>query len=40
MLRKEASEGTELGLKVKETMEKGELVNDEIILELLKTRIS
>ena len=34
------NEGTEIGLKVKDTMEKGELVDDEIIIELLKNRIS
>lgn len=40
MLRAALKAGTELGLKVKAVMEKGELVSDEIILALVKERIS
>jgi adenylate kinase len=39
MLRKEAKLGTFLGNKVKPLMEKGELVPDQIILEVMKERI-
>ena len=40
MLRASVSKGTELGLKAKVLMEKGELVPDDLILDLLKDRIS
>lgn len=36
LLRKEISEGSELGLKVKSIMDKGDLVDDQTVLELLK----
>ena len=40
MLRASVSKGTELGLKAKVLMEKGELVPDGLILDLVKDRIS
>lgn len=40
MLRAAVKAGTELGLKARAVMEKGELVSDEIILALVKERIS
>ena len=40
LLREETSKGTPLGNSIKEDMEKGNLVSDEVILELLKNRIS
>ena len=40
MLRASVSKGTELGLKAKVLMEKGELVPDNLILDLVKDRIS
>ena len=40
MLRASVSKGTELGLKAKVLMEKGELVPDDLILDLVKVRIS
>jgi adenylate kinase len=40
LLRESVKQGTELGMKAKEFMEKGELVPDELIIELLKNRIS
>ena len=40
MLRASVSKGTELGLKAKVLMEKGELVPDDLILDLVKDRIS
>ena len=40
MLRSSVSKGTELGLKAKVLMEKGELVPDDLILDLVKDRIS
>ena len=40
MLRASVSKGTELGLKAKVLMEKGELVPDDLILHLVKDRIS
>lgn len=39
MLRASVSKGTELGLKAKVLMEKGELVPDDLILDLVKDRI-
>ena len=39
LLREEATKSTELGIKIKNIMENGALVNDEIITELLKNRI-
>lgn len=40
MLRAAVAAGSELGLKVKTIMESGSLVSDEIIIELVKDRIS
>ena len=40
MLRASVAKGTELGLKAKVLMEKGELVPDDLILDLVKDRIS
>jgi len=40
MLREHVKNGTELGLKAKEYMEKGQLVPDEIILGMVKERLS
>lgn len=40
MLRASVSKGTALGLKAKVLMEKGELVPDDLILDLVKDRIS
>ncbi|MBW2992590.1 adenylate kinase [Candidatus Woesearchaeota archaeon] len=40
LLREAVKEGTELGLKAKEYMDKGDLVPDELIIGLLKDRIS
>lgn len=40
LLRDEVSKETELGKKIKDDMEKGNLVTDEIITELLKKRIT
>lgn len=40
MLREHVGKGTELGLKAKEYMEKGQLVPDEIILGMVKERLS
>ena len=40
LLRDEISKKTELGLSIKEDMEKGKLVSDEIITTLLKKRIT
>lgn len=40
ILREEIKGGTELGNKVKTLIEKGELVSDEIIFEILRKRIS
>lgn len=40
MLREEAKKKTELGSKVKEIIERGELVSDEIMVEILKERIA
>ena len=40
MLRAAVSAGTELGLKAKQVMDAGELVSDELILGLVKERIS
>lgn len=39
MLRNAISAGTELGLKAKEVMDKGQLVSDEIVIGLVKERI-
>ena len=39
MLRAAVKAGSELGLKVKEIMETGGLVSDEIIIDLVKERI-
>jgi adenylate kinase len=40
LLRKEVKEGTELGKKAKEYMEKGELVPDALVLEVLKKALN
>ena len=40
MLREHVAKGTDLGLKAKEYMEKGQLVPDEIILSMVKERLS
>ncbi|MCS7279603.1 MAG: adenylate kinase [Thermodesulfobacteriaceae bacterium] len=40
MLRENVAKGTELGMKAKEYMEKGQLVPDEIILGMVKDRLS
>lgn len=40
LLREEASKDTELGRTIKEDMEKGNLVSDEVITTLLKNRIT
>ncbi len=40
MLREHVGKGTDLGLKAKEYMEKGQLVPDEIILDMVKERLS
>lgn len=40
ILRKNIADGTELGRKAKEYMDKGELVPDELVVSLLKNRIS
>ncbi|AEX85275.1 adenylate kinase [Marinitoga sp. 1135] len=39
MLRAEVASGSELGNKVKEILEKGQLVSDEIMLEVIKNRL-
>jgi len=39
LLREEASKSTDLGIKIKEIMKSGALVNDEVITELLKNRL-
>lgn len=39
LLREEAAKSTELGLKIKDIMESGALVSDEIITELLRNRL-
>lgn len=39
LLREEVAKGTELGLKIKNIMETGDLVSDDIITELLKNRL-
>ncbi len=40
ILREEAKKETELGRKVKEIIERGELVPDEVVIEILKERIA
>ena len=40
LLREEASKGTKLGKQIKEDMDKGNLVSDEVITTLLKNRIT
>ncbi len=40
MLRREIKNGTEIGMKVKDAMEKGALVPDEIIIRLIERKIS
>ena len=40
LLRDEISKGTELGLSLKEKMDKGDLIDDATILNLLKERLS
>jgi len=40
LLRAAVKEGTELGIKAKESMDKGELVSDEIVIGMLKARIT
>jgi len=39
LLREEIAQETELGLKVKSVMESGQLVSDELVVELLKSRL-
>ncbi|MCD6180287.1 MAG: adenylate kinase [Bacteroidales bacterium] len=39
MLREEIAEGTKLGMKAKSVIERGELVSDEIIVQLIEKRI-
>lgn len=39
ILRKNIADGTELGLKAKEYMDKGNLVPDELVIDLLKARL-
>lgn len=39
ILRKNIADGTELGMKAKEYMDKGELVPDELVIDLLKARL-
>jgi len=39
ILREEVKKGTELGLKVKEYMDKGELVPDEIVIKIVEKRL-
>lgn len=39
ILRKNIADGTELGMKAKEFMDKGELVPDELVIDLLKNRL-
>ena len=39
IFRKNISEGTELGMKAKEYMDKGELVPDELVVDLLTSRL-
>jgi adenylate kinase len=39
MLRRAVSSGNELGLKIKSMMEAGDLISDEIIIELVRNRI-
>ncbi|MCX7877535.1 MAG: adenylate kinase [Ignavibacteria bacterium] len=40
ILRKAVAEGTELGLKAKRVMERGELVSDEIMIGIIKNELS
>ena len=40
ILREQVSKGTELGLKAKEVMDAGKLVSDELIIAIVKDRIS
>ncbi len=40
LLRSEVRKGTELGLKAKEKMDRGELVSDDIIIGMIKARIA
>lgn len=40
LFRKNVGEGTEVGLKAKEIMERGELVPDEIVIKMVKDRLS
>jgi len=40
MLRENVTKGTELGLKAKEYMDKGDLVPDEVVIGMLKDRIA
>jgi len=39
LLRSEIADGTELGLKAKSFMEKGELVPDEVVIGMIKTKL-
>ena len=39
MLREEVKRGTETGLKVKSIMEKGALVSDDLVVELIKDNL-
>lgn len=40
MLREEIASGSELGLKVKNIIDKGELVTDDVMIDLLKSKLS
>lgn len=40
MLREEIASGSELGLKVKNIIDKGELVTDDVMIDLLKNKLS
>jgi adenylate kinase len=40
LLRTAVKEGTELGLRAKEVMDRGELISDDIMLELIRQRLS
>lgn len=39
MLREEIKRGTDIGLKVKSTMEKGQLVSDDIVIGMIKDNL-
>ena len=40
ILRDEVSKGSDLGIKVKEIMDSGNLVSDDLIIEIVKARLS